>query len=127
MSVFGFDNSAPQMTPPPAAQPLGGQADPRSQYLAAALQALGRQPQASAAGLGENLAADALLQYAYGRSMQPNAADGVGGGGSLAQPGGSPAPGAAGPFGPISAGASAYPDGLLNLGLGALGGGSFTL
>ena len=104
MSAFDFNTGAAQIAPPPAAHPaqaLGGEADPRSQYLAAALQALSRQPQGSASGLAANLAAEALLRY---RARNPMTAPGQ----------------ADGSDGPSDAG------GLYGLGLGALGGGSFT-
>jgi hypothetical protein len=48
-------------------QPLGGQ-DPRSQYLAAAIQALQSRSQGSGQGLGANLISQMLLQKAYGGS-----------------------------------------------------------
>ena len=61
------------MSPAPgmqaAAQPLGGQ-DPRSQYLAAAIQALQNRGQGSPQGPGENLLSQMLLQKAYGSQPQ---------------------------------------------------------
>jgi hypothetical protein len=55
------------MMPPPQ-QAL----DPQSQYLAAALQALGKTPQqGNAQGLAGNLLADALMQYKLGQIRQP--------------------------------------------------------
>ena len=107
MSAFDFNTGAPQIAPPPAAYPsqtLGAQTDPRSQYLAAALQALGRQPQASSGGLAANLAAETLLQYsARNPTWTPGLADG--------------------PAGPSNSGGG-YAGGLYGLGLGVLGGGS---
>lgn len=50
--------------PAPGAALYGAQAqDPQSQYLAAALASMQKQPQGSATGLGENLLASALDQY----------------------------------------------------------------
>lgn len=51
-------------------QPLMGAQDPKSQYLAAALSALQKTPsQGSPMGLGANLLADALDQYALKRQQ----------------------------------------------------------
>ena len=54
------------MTPQAAMQSQ----DPRSQYLARALASLGQQPQGTAAGLGDNLMADAIDQYALRQRQQ---------------------------------------------------------
>ena len=53
-----------QMQTPQQAQ------DPQSAYLARALAAMGQQPQGSAQGLGENLLASALDQYAAKQRQQ---------------------------------------------------------
>jgi hypothetical protein len=101
MTRFRFIDPAAAQPPierPPLA-PLGGArdseqdpydegaADPRD--LAAAIAALGREPQSSPAGLASNLAAQAMLQYVRHNSLEgqadPDSADdGPGGGGYAA-------------------------------------------
>jgi hypothetical protein len=90
--TFGFTHGAPPQAQY-AAQPLGGQPITHSQYLAMALQALAKQQQGSSAGLAENLGADALLQYAYNKSLRPPG-----------QPAAPPASGSqdAGPYGSLN-------------------------
>jgi hypothetical protein len=46
----------------PAQQPLGYTQDPRSAYLAQAIQSMSQKPQGSYAGVGESLLAQALMQ-----------------------------------------------------------------
>lgn len=63
MGVSPMAQQGPQQAPQ---QPQ----DPRSQYLAAAMQAMGKQPQGNAMGLGSNLLANALDQYALQQRQQ---------------------------------------------------------
>jgi hypothetical protein len=75
MQSIGFQNQ--QIAPPQSpmqqamAQPLQAGQTPQSAMLAQALKSIGGQQQTSAAGTGENLLAEALLQNAYRKQMQP--------------------------------------------------------
>jgi hypothetical protein len=74
MQTFGFFGAQPSQAMQPQTQPQQMQApqqgapqqamDPQSQYLAQAIAQMGKQPQGSSTGLGENLLATALDQYA---------------------------------------------------------------
>ena len=72
-----FFNHQPQQLQPPAAGPAPqpGPApvqyqDPRSQLLAQAMAAMGKQSQGSATGLGLNLLADAIDQHSLQQRQQ---------------------------------------------------------
>jgi len=75
MGIFGFQRppgQAPQMAQPATAPAsvVPSQADPSSQYLAQALQAMGSHPQGNATGLAANLMSEALMRYGQGLRQQ---------------------------------------------------------
>lgn len=67
---FSMGQGPQPMGVQPQQQALGGQMDPRSQYLAQALQSMHSQPQGSVGGLGMNLLAQALMQQQQQRQQQ---------------------------------------------------------